>query len=258
MGEADDRDEANGLVDRINERLKALDMTVATASMAAFQNYKTLKLILNGTTKNPGLGTIRQLATTLDCAPAWLAWGAGSPTPWPEMEGASVWRPKAAASPRPAPRSLRYLGKVATGLWRDEDTHVDEPALKGPPIPPNPLWPVEAQFVVMVEGTSVDRVIPDGTPVACVDPRMIGERAKNGDLVIVERRRSDRGESERTAKRFRRNGDVIELWPESNDPAHKPIILDPREPAEGMEVVVIGIVDRAVVKIEPSRPWDHD
>lgn len=240
-GEDGLRDEP-GYLARIKERCDALGLSEAAASTLAFGHHKGISH-LRGGTKSPGLDIFVKLARVLEVSPSWLAWGAGDRAP---------------AGARPArPASLPFMGEVAAGQWLDQETHCDVPSIKAAAIAPNPRWPADAQFVVSVRGTSIDAIVPDGAFLACVRTLPIRYQAQDGDLVIVERRRYGGSEIERTAKRFRWRGDVYELWPQSTDPSHRPIVIDPTQPDEATEVEIVGLVDRCFHTIEPDRPWER-
>ena len=97
-------------------------------------------------------------------------------------------------------------------------------------------------FGLQVRGTSINRQAKEGDILFCLDISA-GWQPEDGNLVIVERRRDQDGNREVTAKRFRRRGNRIELWPESDDPRwQEPIVLE-GEPADRETVHIIAHVE---------------
>jgi len=225
---------------RISERCAALGISESAASTQAFGHHKGIAHLRSGT-KSPGIEFFVKLAGVLKVSPAWLAYGHGDARTVPERT-INAYR-------------LRYVGEVAAGLWLSQDSDVDEPVTKDFGLTPSPRWPTDLQFVVRVRGTSINRVAPDGSYLLCVDTNRARYHARDGDLVIVERRRYGGSEIERTAKRYRQNEDRFELWPDSTDSTHRPIIIEPHEPGEGTTIEIIGLVDRYAHSVEPNWPW---
>jgi phage repressor protein C with HTH and peptisase S24 domain len=62
----------NILIERINQRLAALDKSVHHASVEATGAKETLRKIVDGTTKNPRIDTVRKIATALETTAEWL------------------------------------------------------------------------------------------------------------------------------------------------------------------------------------------
>lgn len=104
---------------------------------------------------------------------------------------------------------------------------------------PDPRFPAEAQYALRVRGHSVNRIAEDGAIITCVDLIAGGIDARDGDLVWVERRRGDLVEA--TVKRLRKAKDGLELWPESDDPAHQEKLA--LKPAKGdYEITIKALV----------------
>jgi transcriptional regulator with XRE-family HTH domain len=110
---------------------------------------------------------------------------------------------------------LIVAGEVQAGVWREIDVS-DEP--KYPPIPlgPDPRYTAKAQFALLVQGESMNKVLPSGAYIVCVPWAELGRDAKDGDLVVVERRRD--GMVETTVKRISVRQRKTVLMPESTDP----------------------------------------
>jgi DNA-binding XRE family transcriptional regulator len=116
--------------------------------------------------------------------------------------------------------NLPVVGKVAAGYWRSCDYQDDIDQFPLMPSIMNSHYPAESQFIIVVEGESLNQTAPNGSFLHCaklleagIDPNNL----EDGQLVIVQRTRQQFGEFEMTAKRIRKNGDW-ELWPESDRP----------------------------------------
>lgn len=144
----------------------------------------------------------------------------------------------------PVTKGLPLRGSVAAGVWREipESQDMD---VRSVPVAPDERFPTEAQYALKVEGHSVNRTAPNGALLHCVDIVAAGIEIRQGDLVVVERTRA--GMIETTVKRVRRGaGGVLQLWPESTDPAHqKPIDLG----GKGHEVAVKSLVIFVVLPV---------
>lgn len=93
------------------------------------------------------------------------------------------------------------------------------------------LFKPRADFLLRVRGLSMMNAgILDGDLLAVHR----SDEARNGQIVVA------RLDEEVTVKRFRRNGDVIELLPENPD--FEPIIVDTREQAVAIEGIAVGLI----------------
>ena len=133
---------------------------------------------------------------------------------------------------------IPILGKVAAGEFYEAGV-VDqfEAKPKASPFPPDPRFPVDAQYDLEVVGTSLDRFARSGSFLRCVDIEKTGYGVRNRDLAIVHLSRN--GHVETTAKRVRIRDGKTELCSESNDPRWKkaPIKLDRHD-----EIKIVAIV----------------
>lgn len=124
------------------------------------------------------------------------------------------------------PAFLQVVGEVAAGRWLEADDCVDEPEHDPVPVHPDPRWRADAQYGLVVRGTSLNRIALDGDILACVDAYVANYEPREDDLVIVEMRRNAGLLRQRTAKRYMRQSTHVELWPDSDDPKwQKPIII---------------------------------
>jgi transcriptional regulator with XRE-family HTH domain len=136
---------------------------------------------------------------------------------------------------------LALYGEIAAGVWSEVSDNQD-PEVERVPVAPDPDYPAHAQFALRVRGNSVDKIAKDGTILACVDIHEGGVDIRDGDLVCVERRRGSLVET--TVKRVRKGAKSLELWPESDDPAHqKPIPFERGKDIEGVTIraLVVGV-----------------
>ena len=114
-----------------------------------------------------------------------------------------------------AKNGIPVLGDVQAGVWREIDT-VDEEKYPPLPLSPDPRYHERAQFALMVRGESMNKVFPPGQFIVCVRWSEINRGPRDGDLVVVERRRD--GLIEATVKRVAIKGQKLYLMPESTDP----------------------------------------
>ncbi len=153
----------------------------------------------------PTLRTISKLAAALGTSPAWLAFGV----------------PEAVESTSEVP----VKGEVAAGRFRFVG-HSDEAEFSPTSVPADSQYSQQAQYDLVVRGTSINEIARDGDYLRCVD--LLDHRANNGELVIVEQLSAD-GAVEATAKIVYRRADHVELWPLSDDPKWQSPIVVPRD-----------------------------
>jgi transcriptional regulator with XRE-family HTH domain len=170
---------------------------------------------------SPSSDHLRKAAVELDVNHEWLATGRG-----PQKTGRVP--------------GLRLLGTVAAGLW-SEVPELQENLLERVPVAPDSRFPADAQYALRVRGTSIDKIAADGSVIACVDITAAGIEPRVDDLVCVERRRGSLVET--SVKRVKRGRKGLELWPESNDPQQKPLLMADGKSETTVEIkaLVIGI-----------------
>lgn len=129
-------------------------------------------------------------------------------------------------------RLVPVLGEVRAGVW----TEVTEGGSVEQYIPVYlPEFQRADLYALHVVGRSMDRFYPDGSWVVVCPTAQAG--VHEGDHVIVLRHK--RGLVETTIKEVRRGeAGGVELWPQSNDPAHQaPIVVNAEHDAdEGVEI----------------------
>ncbi len=107
------------------------------------------------------------------------------------------------------------------------------------PDAPDPRFPSDAQFDLVVEGSSLDKLARKGELLRCVDIGSV--RLASGDIVVIERLRGDR--LELLGKRALLQGEDLELWSESTlDYWREPVIRQSRATDVDPGVRIIGKV----------------
>lgn len=140
---------------------------------------------------------------------------------------------------------VRTLGEVAAGVFKDI-THADQANFEddsvGLPIPADPRVPINAQYDLIVRGTSINRFAPDGYRLRIVDTETTGRTPEYNEFVIVQRSRDGGQTIETTAKRYVSRGAKVELWPDSDDERWQtPLAYGEHEP-DRETVKIVGIV----------------
>lgn len=90
--------------------------------------------------------------------------------------------------------------RVQAGAWLQADIYATQDYGEGP-IPADPRIPADAQWLEEVQGESMNQVVRHGWLVHVLDPIAVGYQPRDGDLVIIERRRFQGREIERSIKR---------------------------------------------------------
>ncbi len=115
------------------------------------------------------------------------------------------------------PLQIPILGKVAAGVWRELD--LDAMAAReyeASSFPQDSRFPVDAQFDVIVDDASLNRLVAKGESLRCLDFEKSGQEAADGDLVLVERLRDSLREL--TVRRVHCCNPRLTLQWESDDP----------------------------------------
>lgn len=195
-------------------RIRRLRQTILDITQAEFADK--VGGVTRGAVGNWELGkgikreNLQRIADEFKISFEWLATGKGEPT------NAALTIP----NNKPAKVSMvPVIGFVKAGTWQDiEEWGALEVANF---VPSTGDYPADWQFALVVDGNSVNRAAKHGDWLICVD--LIKSRLviEDDDLVIVERSRYNGQMVERTAKRVKRTLAGIELWPDSDDPAHQ-------------------------------------
>jgi SOS-response transcriptional repressor LexA len=148
--------------------------------------------------------------------------------------GTRATSPQQSVRPLPVVRNLTTIGVVQAGVWHEER---DAGEMESVPVAADPKYGASTQFVLRVEGDSMDRAFPPGSYAHCVRWSDLGRDPKDGDLVVVERRRA--GLFEQSLKRVRMVDGAVTFEPESHSPRHKALNTSC---ADGEEIAIIALV----------------
>lgn len=229
---------ANEIIKRIDQRLKALDLSENKASVRSGLSRDAIRSIRrnarSGVQRGVSTETLRKLARGLETTPEWLIGGVGSGSA--DVDGGEL---PPGFSEEGTPQGIPTLGDVAAGVWR-EVTAADAAKYGSRSTnPADPRYPATAQYDLVVRGSSIDRVARDGDRLRCVDLRETGLDVSDGDLVVVERRREGGHLVETTAKRVRQRGAKRELWPDSDDPQWQEPISYGEAQGDAVEIIAL-------------------
>ena len=145
---------------------------------------------------------------------------------------------------------IRIKGAVQAGVWAESSEWDDaEGYAVNAPIPAEYEG---AAYGVVVRGTSMNKVYPEGSIAIVVSIHDLVRDVRNGDRVRVRRTRLD-GMIETTVKELIAGADgKLWLWPRSSDPRwQQPIEYDGRYAGDIESVQVCGVVLCAIIP-EPN------
>ena len=203
------------LLRRIDERLEALKLSDRKASMMAVKSPDLVR-DMRRFGKAPKADKLVALANVLEVPPAYLLQA---------IEGASA---RAVMAPALELQSIFVKGEVQAGVWREAlEWHPSDWVSISAPVD-NRFQGVE-RFGLLVRGSSMNRLYPDGTVVIVVQFHAIGRMPQKGERVVVLRRNPTTFEFEATLKEYDRDarGRHV-LWPRSDDPDHQvPFVIGP-------------------------------
>ena len=203
---------ADMLRDKMLRYMELRGLSRRALSLSAGLSEGAVKAILSGHSKHPRYDTLEKLATVLGCTVSDLI----------EDE-----RPVEASTSAPL-TVVSVTGQVQAGAWVE--------AVEWPrgdwfeiAVPLDRRYPGVPRFGLLVRGSSMDLVYPDGTILICVALADLGRSAKSGERVVCQRQRR-RGEIEITVKEYIVRDGSHWLVPHSTDPRYQsPVALDPRE-----------------------------
>lgn len=188
------------LLERIDQRLRAKDLTDYRASMLAVGRPEIIRNIRRGLSKNPRRDTLEKLAHVLDCSFEWLATGRGAVEP-PADDGSTPAMPARDQMPQDIP----VLGTAAGG---------DSGAFQlqsGNPIdhvrrPPGVASAVDV-YAIYIVGDSMTPRFDEGELIYVSGKRP----ARPGDYVVVQTEAEDGEVSAWCKKLVRKSGSAITL-----------------------------------------------
>jgi len=145
---------------------------------------------------------------------------------------------EAANTPSRTATPLEIKGQVAAGLWMEAGLFETDATRKAT-LAGDLRYPNECQYLLQINGESLNRIARDGDFVLCLDYLEAGIEIRSGDLAVVERSRDGGHTIERTAKRVVHRNGRIELRPESDDPRFQEPIVFNEHDEEATEVRII-------------------
>ena len=151
--------------------------------------------------------------------------------------------------PTRAATALELKGQVAAGLWMEAGLFETD-AVRNTTISGDMRFPSESQYLLQINGESLNRIARNGDFILCLDYLEAGIEIKSGDLVVVERSRDGGHTIERTAKRIIRRDNVIELRPESDDPRFQEPVIYSEHDEEATEVRILAKVLSVIRQID--------
>lgn len=136
---------------------------------------------------------------------------------------------------------LMVIGRAAAGIWKEGNVSFKSFRL---PVAPHPGYPVTAQRLWEIEGTSINRQAVEGEYLHTVSIADAGLDPADGDLVIV--RRMEHGMAEYTAKLLSVRDGEYRLRPDSTDPQWQGEFT-----INGDESTEVHILDIVIGKYQP-------
>lgn len=211
---------AESMIDRIDQRLKALDLSETAAAKAAGLSESYIR-DMRRKNVNPTYKNVVKLAKVLQCSPDFL------------LEGAEE---KKTAHYRMTPTPI--VGLVKAGAWKDISVESQSTDYETIDAPHNERFPNARQYALKVEGDSMNEVVPDGHFAICVDFAETGLAPEHGMIVHVEQRIAGTHIIETTLKEIERKNGKYRLIPRSTNRSHKPLEIDGNDKAE---VIIRGL-----------------
>jgi len=199
---------------RVQQRLEELKLSPAAASKKAGFAPTFVRDLIEGRKKNVRSDSLARLAKALQTTPEWLIKGESAP-----QNGAAHQLHFVNVRP------ILVRGSVQAGRWReatDEVFGADIDEIETVQIAPPPGYGKVELYGLRIVGNSMDLVYPEGT-IVIVCP-ITETEVRDGDKVIVVRRKSGFAETTVKQANFTDNGWVLQA--RSSDPAFvEPIIL---------------------------------
>lgn len=148
---------------------------------------------------------------------------------------------------------LQITGYVRAGTWQEvdmmgQDDHEIHSAA------PDPRFPTSEQFLLRVRGDSMNAATPapilDGYLLKCVSFAAWATDLREGQTIIVHRIKDQGGLIEATVKKVSVDAGDYVFYPQSTNPAHRPIRIPKNGDSDREEVQVIGIVLDIIIPLE--------
>lgn len=127
-------------------------------------------------------------------------------------------------------------GFVRAGIW--QESYAPDTEQTSLPISADARFPRHLQFALEIKGDSINRRAKDGEYAVCVEWH---GPVQPSEVVVVERRRA--GLFEATIKVVETlDTEGMRLAPDSDNPAHKPIVIRKADIKDGEEIAIVGKV----------------
>lgn len=191
------------IADRIEDRLRALNMTAAKASRLSGMSPDFIRDLKRRPTK-PGADSLARLAKTLKTSPEYLLYG--------KLDSRTL-----------TVEGLPVIGVVEAGQFRDITLINQDEEYEKVNVVRDEKFPHARQYALRVSGDSMNEKFADGSYVICVSFADTGLALKGGMIVHVERRIAGTHLVETTLKQVEDKNGARYLVPRSSNPRHKPI-----------------------------------
>lgn len=221
---------------RVRKLLEEQGKTPRALSLAMGDNPYVVRDILNEKSKNPRSDTLSKMAEALGVSLGEILLPNALADDGPAFVGATP-------DPRIVPRFLPVCHRVQAGLWYEVDGFAQDYPAPPQAVLPDPRFAEWPQWLEEVVGDSVNLRIAPGGFAHVVDAVAMGYAPRNGDYVVVERRRAGGHLRERTIKQLEVTETGVKLWPRStNAKWSEPITLTDGCADEDVEVEIVGLV----------------
>lgn len=229
MAEGEILTETDGM--EIHERLKQarerMFETAAEAASAMGVNYQTYAAHENGSRGLRQDAALRY-AKFFNVSLEFLLTGRKSTYPRTDVRDSQVLLVDGEGMP--------VKGFVRAGIW--QESYAPENDLATLPISADARFPKHLQFALEIKGDSLNKRARDGEFAVCVEWH---GPVQPTDVVVVERRRA--GLFEATIKVVEAlDAEAMRLVPDSDNPAHKPIVVRKSDVKDGEEIAIVGKV----------------
>ncbi|MBZ7923131.1 helix-turn-helix domain-containing protein [Ensifer adhaerens] len=222
---------------RLDERRKELGWNKAELSRRSGIPYDNINKYLRGDIDQPRGDVLETLAETVKRPLLWLRDGIDA-----AQSELTLVPGRMVAAP--------VVGRVEAGAFREVDPF-DQSERELISVPPDERFPHARQLVFDVTGDSMNNLRPrpifDGDRVIAVAYEDVASEAvlRDGMVVVVERTRDGGHTREWSVKQVEIYEGRTEFHPRSNNPKHRPIVVErDAEADDGTRVEVIGLVRR--------------
>ena len=204
--------------ERIKERRKMLGLSVTDVADKLEVNRATVYRYESEAIEKMPVSIIQKLADVLNCSPAYLMGTTNTPD---REHGVAPYRPG---------RNIFVLGRISAGVPLFADEQVE--GTVSVDLPEHGDY-----FALRVVGDSMDAAhIFDGSLVVV----KLTKEVPNNCIAIVKVNGFDA-----TVKRFRRDGNIVQLIPQSTNPEHAIQLYDIRK----VDVEIIGRVVQTIMDV---------